>query len=233
MNEKLTMKELPLSERPYEKCRHRGTEALSDAELLAVILRTGDASNTAVEVASELLRRYGKESGLACLMTLSAPELEALPGIGPVKSVGLLCVAELCRRISRSRKERSVEMQSPGTIADYFMEELCYLPHEEMHIAMFNTKNRLIHTQTISVGTVNASLASPREVFLSALRHQAVYLVLLHNHPSGDPRPSSEDIRITRDILAAGELLRIPLVDHIIIGDHCYCSLREEGMLHA
>ena len=231
MTEKLTMKELPLSERPYEKCRQKGSTALSDAELLAVILRTGNASYTAVEVATELLRRYGKKSGVACLMDLSGPELEALPGIGPVKSAELACVAELCRRISRSRKEKSVEMQSPKTIADYFMEELCYLPHEEMHIAMFNTKNRLIHTQTLSVGTVNASLASPREVFLSALRHQAVYLVLLHNHPSGDPRPSAEDLRITREIEKAGILLHIPLVDHIIIGDHCYCSLREEGLL--
>ncbi|MBQ4425383.1 MAG: DNA repair protein RadC [Lachnospiraceae bacterium] len=231
MNQKNTMKMLPPSERPYEKCLDRGTSALSDAELLAVILRSGSANYTVVEVASRLLLTYGKESGIGCLMDLSRAELEAIPGIGPVKAVELMAVAELSRRISRTTREKALAMQNPASIADYFMEELCYLPHEEMHVAMFNTKNRLLHTQVISRGTVNASLASPREIFLAALRHHAVYLVILHNHPSGDPSPSEMDIRITDEIAQAGQLLKIPLVDHIIIGDHCFVSFRERGLL--
>ena len=188
---------------------------------------------SAVEVARHLLEVYGKQDGLACLMKLSRGELMSLPGIGPVKTVELLAAAELSRRISRSVRRREVSLKSPSSIAAYFMEEMCYLPREEMHVAMFDTKNRLLHEMALSRGTVNASLVSPREVFLEALRFGAVYLVLLHNHPSGDPSPSEADIRLTGRIAQAGELLHIPLMDHIIIGDHCFISLREQGYLSA
>ena len=160
-------------------------------------------------------------------------ELSLLPGIGPVKTVELLAVAEVSRRMARSTRKQSICLQNPSSIASYFMEELCYLPREEMHVAMFDTKNRLLHEAALSRGTVNASLVSPREVFLEALKYGAVYLVLLHNHPSGDPTPSEADVRLTRILAQAGDLLHIPLMDHIIIGDHCYISLREKGLLTA
>ncbi len=226
-----TMRSLPPSERPYEKCLRNGPGVLSDAELLATLIRTGTAEKTAVEVATELLDRYGRRNGLSCLMNLSSAQLKALPGIGPVKAVELMAAAELCRRISKSAGEKRLSMNSPSSIADYFMEEMCYLTHEEMHVAMFDTKNRLLHELTLSVGTVNASLVSPRELFLEALKHQAVYLVLLHNHPSGDPTPSQADISLTERLSRVGDLVHIPVMDHIVIGDHCYVSMREEGLM--
>lgn len=228
-----TMKSLPVSERPYEKCLKYGPGVLSDAELLATLIRSGTPRYSAVEVARKLLETYGEKDGLACLMRLSRVELSLLPGIGPVKTVELLAVAEMSRRIARSARRHTICLQNPASIASYFMEELCYLPREEMHVAMFDTKNRLLHEAALSRGTVNASLLSPREVFLEALRYGAVYLVLLHNHPSGDPSPSEADVRLTKMMAQAGELLHIPLMDHIIIGDHCYTSLREQGLLPA
>ena len=226
-----TMKDLPLSEQPYEKCLAGGASVLTDAELLAVFIRSGTRTLTAVEVARELLSRYGRTSGLACLMNLNREELTALPGIGNVKAVELMAAAEMCRRMSRSRRKAAVSMNNPSSIADYFMEELCYLPQEEMHVAMFDTKNRLLHELRLSVGTVNASLVSPREVFLEALRHHAVYLVLLHNHPSGDPTPSEADIQLTERLWRVGEMMHIPVLDHIVIGDHRYVSMREAGFI--
>ena len=122
-------------------------------------------------------------------------------------------------------------MTSAASIADYFMEDLCHLEHEEIWAALFDTKNHLLRAVTLSKGTVNASVISPREVFLAALRHQAVFLILLHNHPSGDPSPSREDILLTHRMVSAGEILGISLLDHIIIGDHCYFSLKERNMI--
>ena len=231
MKKNKMMLTLPPSELPYEKCQRDGPGALSDAELLAVILRTGTRKQTSVEVAKTLLKKYGSRAGLTCLMTLSGGELQKIDGIGPVKAVELLAVAELCRRIVRSSKRPSVSLRDPSSIAAYFMEDMCYLPQEEMRVAMFDTRNRLLHEMVLSMGTVNASLASPRELFLEALRYGAVYLVLLHNHPSGDPTPSEADIRLTTRMASAGDLLHIPVMDHIVIGDHSYYSMREEGHL--
>jgi len=231
--EKQTMKSLPVSERPYEKCEAHGPGALSDAELLAVILRTGTKNRTSLELARELLKRFGGVRGLGFLREVSREELQSVSGIGSIKATELLAVGELSRRIVRSEKSGQISLGYPGAIASYFMEDLCYLDHEEMWVAMFNTKNRLLHTEVVSVGTVDASLASPREIFLKALRHKAVYVVLMHNHPSGDPEPSQADLRMTEQLVQAGAMLHIPVMDHIIIGDHCYLSFRERGLLEA
>lgn len=228
---KRTMKSLPSSERPYEKCAAHGPRALSDAELLAVILRTGTREKSSLELSRDLIGRFGGSRGLGFLREVTREELLSVPGIGPVKATELLSAGELSRRIARSEKHEQVSLGQPNAIASYFMEDLCYLDHEEMWVAMFNTKNRLLHTEVVSVGTVNASLASPREIFLNALRHHAVYVVLLHNHPSGDPEPSAADIRLTAQLAEAGAMLHIPVMDHIIIGDHRYLSFRERGLL--
>ena len=229
--QKTTMKSLPASERPYEKCEAYGPAALSDAELLAVILRSGTRSVTSLELAQKLLLQFGARRGLGFLREVTRAELLAVPGIGSVKATELLAAGELSRRIARAEKRGEISLGRPKAIASYFMEDRCYLDHEEMWVAMFNTKNKLIHTETVSMGTVNASLASPREIFLNALRHHAVFVVLLHNHPSGDPEPSAADIELTNRLASAGALLHIPVMDHIIIGDHCYLSFRERGLL--
>ena len=232
-HEKQTMKSMPAAERPYEKCAAYGPGALSDAELLAVILRSGTNRLTALELARRLLTVFGERRGLGFLRQTTREELMSVDGIGPVKATELLAVGELSRRIAGAARREHLALGRPNAIASYFMEDLCYLDHEEMWVAMFDTKNRLLHTETVSMGTVNSSLASPREIFLNALRHHAVFVVLLHNHPSGDPEPSAADIALTNRLAEAGALLHIPVMDHIIIGDHCYLSFRERGLLKA
>lgn len=229
--ETITMKDLPDSDRPYEKCRASGPESLSDAELLAVVLRSGTKGRTALELAQKLLGRKGEENGLTAVVRLPFPELIRTPGIGPVKAVQLQCIGELTRRIAKASAKKGLELSTPGAIAQYFMEDLRHLKQEEMVVAMFDTKSHLIRETVISRGTVNASLVTPREVFLEAMRQEAVYVVLLHNHPSGDPMPSREDIRLTKRMQEAGDLLEIPMLDHIIIGDNCYLSFKERGYI--
>ncbi len=225
------MKALPPSEQPYEKCLSRGPQSLSDAELLAVILRSGTREMNARELALQMLKRFGTQRGLGFLCMATREELMSLPGIGEVKAVQLQAAGELSRRIARTRQEERPVLSRPSAIAGYFMEDMRYLDHEELRMALFNTKNALLREETVSVGTVNASLASPREIFLKALRQGAVSLVLVHNHPSGDPQPSQADIRLTKRLLEAGALLEVPVQDHIIIGDGRYCSLRESAYI--
>ncbi len=227
----LTMKELPDSERPYEKCRAAGPAYLSDAELLAVILRSGTCGQTALELAQKLLARRGEKNGLAAVVRLTLGELTRIPGIGPVKAVQLQCIGELARRIAKASAREEIRLDRPEAIARYFMEDLRYKKQEEMVVAMFDTKGHLLRETVISRGTVNASLVTPREVFLEAMRQEAVYVVLVHNHPSGDPTPSREDIRLTKRMQEAGDLLEIPVLDHIIIGDNRYLSFKERGYI--
>lgn len=226
-----TMKELPLSERPYEKCMEYGPAALTDAELIAVMLRTGSHGKSALDMARELLIQLGGERPLASITGCSVEELCQIPGIGMVKAVLLQCAGELACRIAREEARDRVSLTQPESIASYFMEDMRQLRQEEIRAAFFDTKSHLIRTVLLSRGTVNASLITPREVFLTALRHRAVFVVIIHNHPSGDPTPSTDDLLITRRLQESGEMLGIPLLDHIIIGDHCYVSLKSRGFL--
>ena len=143
----------------------------------------------------------------------------------------LKCVAELAARMAKAKAAERLAFDTPETIADYFMEELRYAEQEQLHVLFLNTRNKLLKEKLMFQGTVNASLVSPREIFMEALECRAVRMVLVHNHPSGDAAPSPEDIRMTRRIYKAGEMLGIQLLDHIIIGDHCYSSFQERGIL--
>jgi DNA repair protein RadC len=158
-------------------------------------------------------------------------ELRAIPGIGEVKAVKILCLSEIARRIVREKVRREQRFDSAELIAEYYMESMRHLETEETVLLHFDSKMSLLGEDIMTKGTVNGALISPREIFIQALRRGAVRIVLLHNHPSGDPVPSSEDISSTRQIKRAGELLGISLTDHIIIGDLCYCSLKEMGLL--
>ena len=225
---KRNMKELPIEQRPYEKCMAKGASALSDNELLAAILRSGSREETSLELASKLLQ-YTQEGGLLGLWEMSAADLLSIHGIGKVKAVQMQCVLELSRRIAAASAKKKLAMNNPQTIADYYMEILRHEQQEMFYAIMLDGSNHFIKDCLISKGTVNASLASPREVFIEALKCQAVYVILLHNHPSGDPTPSREDIQTTRQFCQAGALLDMPLIDHIIIGEHRYYSLRSHG----
>lgn len=229
MNTHITMKEMPESEQPCEKCFRYGAQALSDAELLAVILRSGTKDMTALQLAQTLLAQ--KEKNLLNLIYMSPEELQKFPGIGQVKAAQLKCIGELAARIVRTSRGKNVRLNEPASIAAYYMEMLRHEDKEKLVLAMFDARSNLLGDDVISIGTVTRSLVSPREIFLKALEHQAVHIVLLHNHPSGDPTPSEADVNVTLRILESGRILGIALADHIIIGDNRYMSFRENGLL--
>lgn len=230
MNQTNTMKEIPSMERPYEKCAAKGVKSLSDAELLAVLLRTGTRGENAMELSRRILY-YAGEPGILGLHQFSLQRLLKLRGIGKVKAIQILCLSELAKRLAKASAEKNLKFSSPDSIAEYYMEDLRHERQEIMKLIMLDSKAALVSDTDISKGTVNASLITPRELFVEALQKGAVSIILLHNHPSGDPSPSRDDILATERIREAGRLVGIELLDHIIIGNNCYISFREEKML--
>ncbi len=226
------MKELPRDAQPYERCLREGPACLSDAQLLSIIIRTGSRNESSLELAQKVLALNYPKEGILGLLHLSLAELMSIKGIGQVKGIQLLCIGEFSRRIwNRRIAEEPLRLDAPNLVAQYCQEDMRHLEREEFRVLMFNTKQVLTGDVTISRGTVNASLATPREVLIEALRFQAVSLILVHNHPSGDPQPSKEDIQLTQRMREASELIGIRLQDHIIIGDSTYISLKERGFL--
>ena len=224
------MREMPEDERPYEKCIRLGAEHLSDVELLAILLRTGTRGENAMELARKILYHAG-ESGILGIHQFNIERLRQIRGIGKVKAIQISCISELAKRLAKASYRDTVCFTDPKTIAQYYMEDLRHEKQEHMKLLMLNSKAKLLGETTISKGTVNASLVTPRELFIEALQKNAVSIIILHNHPSGDPSPSREDMLTTKRILDAGALIGIELLDHIIIGNNCYISFREEGML--
>lgn len=224
------MKDIPNAERPYEKCLKQGAEALSDAELLAVLLRTGTKGENVLALAKRLLYEDGG-AGLLGIHQFSFQSLMKLKGIGKVKAVQILCLSELAKRLSKASVEPRLRFSSSQSVAEYYMEDLRHRNQEVMKLLLLNSKAELIDETNISKGTVNASLVTPRELFVEALKKEAVSMILLHNHPSGDPTPSRDDILTTKRISECSLLIGIELLDHIIIGNNCYVSFQEENLL--
>ena len=229
MQKNMTVKELPDTERPYEKCLMYGAEALTDAELISAIIRTGSKGERCVDLAHRILN--AGPDGLLNLIQLDVKQLTGIRGIGNVKAIQLKCVGELARRIASTRRRQQVVLQSPESIASYYMERMRHETQEKLMLAMFDSKSMLLSEKVISVGTCNAALISARDIYRTALQEQAIYIVILHNHPSGNPEPSREDIQVTRKIKQSGEILDILLMDHIVIGDNEYFSFREQDIL--
>lgn len=232
MNYKQTVKELPYSERPYEKCESNGVKSLSDAELLAVILRTGSQHDNSIVLAQRIINLHPIYKNLVGLNYLSKKDLMQVHGIGNVKATQLICTAEISRRIVQASRIQLLSFHSPESIANYYMEEMRYLQREQIRLLLFDTKHHLLKSLIISEGTVNASITTPREIFMEALKYEAVHIILLHNHPSGDTTPSSEDINLTKRIYDAGILIGIHLSDHIILGNQEFTSLRQCGIIN-
>ena len=224
------MKDIPNAERPYEKCLKQGAEALSDAELLAVLLRTGTKGENVLALAKRLLYEDGG-AGLLGIHQFSFQSLMKLKGIGKVKAVQILCLSELAKRLSKASVEPRLRFSSSQSVAEYYMEDLRHRNQEVMKLLLLNSKAELIDETNISKGTVNASLVTPRELFVEALKKEAVSMILLHNHPSGDPTPSRDDILTTKRISECGLLIGIELLDHIIIVNNCYVIFQEENLL--
>ena len=229
MSEHFTIKNLPESERPYEKYLKFGEEHLSDAELLSIILKTGTAKENSLDVARRILQ--GNHNNLLNLYDLSYRDLLKLPGIGTVKAIQLKAVAELSKRIAKTQSGYQLRMDKPVSIADYYMEQLRHRKEEVLMCAFFDVKCSFLGDVVISKGSVNYAYVSPRDIFRYAFDFEAVLFVLIHNHPSGDPSPSEDDVRITNRIHKGAQILELELVDHIIIGDNKYYSFHENKQI--
>ena len=217
-------------DRPYEKCLRLGAEALSDGELLAVLLRTGTKGCPSVDMADEILNLSKDREGLLGLYQLSLAQLQSVKGVGKVKAVQIKCIGELSKRIATATARKGLSFNQPETIAEYYMERLRHEEQELLICMMLDTKNHLLGEEMVFKGTVNSSLVNPREIFLAAVSYHAVGILLVHNHPSGDPTPSRADMDFTERVRRAGDILGIPLIDHIIIGDHRFLSFRQRGI---
>jgi len=206
--------ELPEQDRPREKLARLGAAALTDSELIAILLRTGLPGANAVDVARQLLQRFGT---LAVLARCTVPELSVIKGVGPAKAVQLAAAFGLAARLAREGAEK-LPMSTPTQIYALLGDELRALHHETLRVILLDTKLRLMRVEAISIGTLSETSAHPREVFRPAILHAAYGIVLVHNHPSGDPTPSDADRRFTTRLNEVGKLLQITLVDHVIIG---------------
>ena len=213
---------------PYEKCMALGANSLTDTELVAAIIKTGTSGKSAKELATDILDSAGRR-GLTGLIDMSLEQLMDIKGIGMAKAAQLKCICELSRRIAKKQASDRLDFSSPSAIAEYYMEDMRHLSKERLVLIMLDSRLRLIKDVVLSVGTINSSPISPSEVFYEACRNRAVSIVLLHNHPSGDSNPSRQDIEVTIQVLKAGRILGIHLIDHIIIGDNNYTSLNEYG----
>lgn len=222
------LKDLPQDLKPRERLYQFGPEALSNREILAILLRTGSKGENVLELAERMLTEAGGLSGLA---RLSVYELEQAHGMGPAKAAQVKAALELGRRsVSTDPLTRPV-INSPADVADMVMEEMRNLDREHFRIMLLNTKNNVLGISHVSVGSLNSSIVHPRECFKEAIRRNANTIILLHNHPSGDPTPSREDIDITRRLAEGGKILGIEVLDHVIIGDKKYVSLKEQGII--
>ena len=236
MAEGLRLKDQPLSERPRERLAERGPEALSHAELVGILLRTGLKGTNAVEVGRQLLQKFGP---LRALAQTSVDDLQSVKGIGRDKAVTLVAAFALERAMAKDLQRESPVLDNPETIVRLLREENLVRNVETFQVLLLNTRRRLIRAEEISHGTLDTILVHPREVFRSAIAANAAAIVLVHNHPSGDPTPSEADIKVTRDLIRAGQLLKIEVLDHVIIGRATpdrpkdYASLRELGYFYS
>jgi DNA repair protein RadC len=223
-----TMRDVPMEERPRERMLRAGANALSNAELLAILLRTGTINESAVALAQRLLIEAG---GLRRLVDMNTEQLTALKGIGYAKALQVQAGIELGKRLVRTAQPETVTIRSPHDVSQLMMEELRYLQKEHFVCLFLNTKNHVIGQETLSIGSLNASIVHPREVFLAAIKRSSASIICVHNHPSGDPTPSPEDIDITRRLVEAGSVIGIDVLDHVIIGDLTSVSLKELGLM--
>ena len=215
---------------PYENCIALGEQSLTDTELIAAIIKTGVSGKPAGELAKDILDK-SHNKGLLGLFDMSIDELMDIKGIGLAKAAQLKCICELSRRLAKQSAGKRLDFSSPYAIAEYYMQDMRHLTKERLVLVMLDSRLNLIKDSVISIGTVNSSLVSVKEVFSEACKNKAVSIVLIHNHPSGDPAPSPQDISVTEQIRKAGLILGIHLIDHIIIGDNNFTSLNECGYL--
>lgn len=225
---RIRMKELPQDMRPRERLLREGPEALTTTELLAVLLRTGTNTMSALDLAGVLLAKRG---GLPGLTGSSPEELSSIKGVGPAKAAEIKAAMELGRRLSAMVSRPRDIIKSPVDVHNLLKDRLRHCDREYFQAVFLNTKHHVITVETVSVGSLNSSLVHPRELFRNSIKRSAAALIIVHNHPSGDPTPSTEDIEITRRLVEVGSIIGIQILDHIIIGEDCFVSLKEQGYI--
>ncbi|TVP84506.1 MAG: JAB domain-containing protein [Alkalicoccus sp.] len=228
MTKAMMIRDVPKSERPRERLLRDGASVLSNQELIALMLGSGTKSESVLELSGRVIRHF---DGLRLLKEATAVELMEIRGIGEAKAVQLCAALEIGRRIKQFPVEETHIVRSPQDVADYMMEEMRHLKQEHFIALYLNTKNAVLHKKTLFIGSLNASIVHPRELYKEALRYSAASFICLHNHPSGNPEPSQEDIDVTKRLTETGKMLGIELLDHIIIGDRRFCSMKEKGFV--
>jgi len=224
----LKIKEIPSEDRPLERLIRYGAEALSNAELLAVIIRTGSREDNAITLASRLM---STNEGIGFLSSCTMDELRQEKGIGKVKAAQIKAAIELGKRLKNYRPDNKYKITSPADAAELVMEDMRYFKKEHLRVIFLNTKNYVMDIKDLSIGSLSSSIVHPREVYSEAIKKSCSSIIVCHNHPSGDPSESQEDINITRRLHEVGKLVGIELLDHLIIGSGSYISLKEKGIL--
>lgn len=225
----MNMKAMPQEERPREKLLFQGKEFLSNSELLAILLRTGSREKSVLSLAQEILTM--NEDGILFLEGCSPEELSQIRGIGTAKACQILSAIELGKRIATHPRKNQMEITNPDDIVQLFMEKMRYYKKEHFKVLLINAKGQIIEETETSIGDLCSTLIHPREVFCQAVKRSAASVLFVHNHPSGDPQPSNQDIETTKRLMEAAEILGIHVLDHIIIGDGRYISLKSKGLM--
>lgn len=221
------IRDLPASERPRERLQSYGPGSLSTSELLAIILRTGTRSESAINLGSRLLAHFG---GLAGIARATFTDLHDVHGLGLAKAAQIKAALELGKRLMVASPEERPQVKSPADVANLLMLEMGFLQQEHLRVVLLDTKNRVLGMPTIYIGSLNTSVLRVAELFREAIKANSAALIVVHNHPSGDPTPSPEDVRITQQIVEAGKLLDVEVLDHLVIGQQRYVSLKERGL---
>lgn len=225
----MIIKELPTEERPMEKMISYGPSVVSNAELLAILIGTGTRNRSAVDLANQVLSL--EESGIRHLAACTPEEISAIPGIGRAKACKIIAAIELGKRIATNPKAKRISINNPDSIADLFMEEMRYYRKEFFKVLLLNTKGEIISVEDASIGDLSSTIVHPREIYSSAIRRSAAAVVFVHNHPSGNPQPSQEDVDVTNRLMEAGKILGIKVLDHIVIGDGTYVSFKDRQLI--
>ncbi|SFQ48141.1 DNA replication and repair protein RadC [Psychrobacillus psychrotolerans] len=224
----LMIRDVHVSDRPRERLVRQGASSLSNQELIAILLRTGTKQESVLHLANRVLNYFEQ---IQELKNASIEEITAVKGIGQAKAVQLLAAVELGKRLSQQKTDDKFTIRSPKDAATYLMADMTSLNQEHFVALFLNVKNQILHKQTIFIGSLNASIVHPREIFREAVKRSAASIICAHNHPSGNPAPSTEDIDVTKRLFEAGQLMGIELLDHVIIGDHQFISLKEKGYM--
>jgi DNA repair protein RadC len=227
-NQHMTIKQMPLELRPRERLMQFGAGSLSNAELLAILLNTGTKNRTTIQLSEKLLSHY---QNLGTIGRSTIEELCEIDGIGKAKAAKVLAAFELGRRVNRALPSDRQTIETPEDAAQLLMPEMRHLDREHFKALVLNIKNQVLRCVDVSIGSLNSSIVHPRELFRMVIRHNGAAVIVVHNHPSGDPTPSSEDIGVTKRLAEAGRILGIELLDHVILGDGRFVSLKEYNLM--